>query len=130
MRMHMKRFLTTAAVLVFVGVALAGCGKTKKNASSSTTAGGGSGTTLTLVATNFQFDKSTLTATAGDTVTFVIKNEASGTEHNLTIADLKVNTDAKAGTTEHATVKNLKAGTYQYHCEYHPSQMNGTLTVS
>ena len=128
--MRMNRFLTTAAVVALAGVSLAGCGGNNDKKASTTTTAAASGTTLTLVATNFQFDKTTLTATAGDDVTFVIKNEATGTEHNLTIEDLKVNKDVEAGKSAQQSVTALKAGTYQYHCEYHPSQMTGTLTVS
>ncbi|HVT78760.1 MAG TPA: cupredoxin domain-containing protein [Acidimicrobiales bacterium] len=125
----MRRILSTAAALVFTGVALAGCGSTSKSEDSAATTAAKSGTTLTLVAKNIAFDQSTLSATAGDSVTFVIKNE-DNTEHNLTIADLKVDKDAEAGKSAKQTVTNLKPGTYQYHCEYHPTQMNGTLTVS
>ena len=134
--MPMKRFLTTAAVVALAGVAFAGCGGNDKKDTASgsgdttaTTAASG-GTTLTLVATNFKFDKTTLTATAGESVTFVVKNEADSTEHNLSIEDLKVNKDVEAGESAQQTVSDLKAGTYEYHCEYHPSQMTGTLTVS
>jgi plastocyanin len=137
MRMHMKRFLTTAAVVALAGVAFAGCGGNDKkdtaadsNDTTATTAPSAGGTTLTLVATNFKFDKTALTATAGDSVTFVVKNEADSTEHNLSIEDLKVDKDVEAGESAQQTVSDLKAGTYEYHCEYHPSQMTGTLTVS
>ena len=134
----MKRFLTSAAVVAFAGLVLAGCGgdddskdsATTTEASSVTTApSGDAGTTLTLVAANIKFDKTALTATAGSTVTFVIKNEDS-TEHNLSIEDLEVDKDAEAGESAQQTVSDLKAGTYEYHCEYHPSAMTGTLTVS
>jgi plastocyanin len=128
--MRMKKFLTSVAVVAFAGVVLAGCGGNSNKKDSSPTTGAGSGTTLSLVATDFKFDKTTLTATAGDTVTFTVKNDAASTEHNLTLEDLKVNKDVKAGKSASQTVKDLKAGTYQYHCEYHPSQMTGTLTVS
>jgi plastocyanin len=87
--MRMKRLLTTGAVFALAGVVFAGCGgnDSKKDAATTTP----SGTKLTLVATNFKFDKTDLTATAGDDVTFVVKIEADSTEHILTIEDLKVN---------------------------------------
>jgi len=125
--MRMKRFLTTAAVVAVAGLALAGCGGNDSN--DKTPAAKSAGTTLTLVAKNISFDKTDLTATAGDSVTFVIKNEDT-VEHNLTIKDLNVDKDAEKGESAKQTVSDLKAGTYEYHCEYHPTQMKGTLTVS
>ena len=49
-------------------------------------------------------------------------------EHNFTVEGQSVSKDAEAG--ESASVKvDLPAGTYQFHCKYHPTQMKGTLTV-
>jgi plastocyanin len=125
----MKRILTSAAVVVFAGIALAGCGGDDDGDSKAADNGGNAATTLTLVATDIQFDKTELTATAGEPVKFVIKNESDSTEHNLTIEDLDVDKDAEAGESAEQTV-TPDAGTYEYHCEYHPSAMKGTLTVS
>jgi plastocyanin len=125
----MKRFLTTAAVVAVAGLVLAGCGGNDDKKESSPTTAASGGTTLTLVAKNITFDKTDLTATAGDTVTFVIKNEDT-VEHNLSIEDLKVDKDAEKGESAQQSVSDLKAGTYEYHCEYHPDAMKGTLTVS
>ena len=127
----MKRFLITAAIVVLGAGIMSACGKDNKTTSSgatTTAAATASGDTITIVATNFQFDKTTLTATAGQPVTFKITNNGS-VDHNLTIADLKVNTDVKPGKSADKTVTPA-AGTYEYHCEYHPTQMKGTLTVS
>jgi plastocyanin len=133
----MKRILTTAAVVLFAGTSLAACGGddngNNNNAAKgdkTTTSASRAPLTLTLVATNFKFDQATLTATAGDPVTFVIKNDADSTEHNLTIEDLAVNEDAEAGESATKTVESPAAGTYEYFCEYHPTQMKGVLTVS
>jgi plastocyanin len=112
---------------------MSGCGSNDNkneatpNGKPSTTAAG-AGTTLTLVATNFKFDQTALSAPADKPVTLVIKNEGN-VEHNLTIEKLQVNKDAEAGKSAQQTVTPA-AGTYQYHCEYHPTQMTGTLTVS
>ena len=125
----MKRFLTSALVVALAGLALAGCGSKDDKKASTTTTEAAMATTLTLVATDFQFDQATLTATAGEPVTFVIKNESASIEHNLTIKDLHVDKDAEAGESAKQTVTPA-AGTYEYHCEYHPDKMKGTLTVS
>ena len=88
-----------------------------------------SGATLTLVAKDFKFDKSTLTATAGQPVTFVLDNGDTA-KHNLTVTNLDVDEDADGGEKATKTVDAPAAGTYEYFCEYHPATMKGTLTVS
>src|SRR5260221_7171875 len=80
----MKRILTTIAVVALAGSVSAACKSNSSNKSASnTTTTAVAGTTLTLVATNFQFDKTALSATAGQPVTLVIKNEGT-VPHNLT----------------------------------------------
>jgi len=127
-----------AAVLVFSAGFMSACGDddddTDADDTSATTAAlsdtteASSDNTITLIATNFAFDKTTLTATAGQEVTFTITNNGSVT-HNLTIADLEIDKDAEPGASGEQTV-TPDAGTYPYFCEYHPSGMKGTLTVS
>ena len=58
-----------------------------------------------------------------------VKFTNSGTvEHNFTVEGKGISKDAEAGSS--ATIKvDLPAGTYQFHCKYHPTQMKGTLTV-
>jgi plastocyanin len=59
--------------------------------------------------------------------TKLVWTNKSDTEHNVTITKgMKVNEDFKAGKTVFVTF--AKAGTYHYHCEYHP-YMTGVITV-
>jgi plastocyanin len=140
----MRRILTVAALLLIVTGSMAACGKTKSKTTTTTTAASSSVTTaasssvttaaaggaaLDIVATNFQFDKTALSAASGKAVTFTITNNGT-VAHNLTIPELKINTDVQPGKTATATATPTKAGTFEYHCEYHPTQMKGTLTVS
>jgi len=109
----------------------AACGSDKKDDASSgatATTAASTGTEILLTAKNTTFDVATLTASAGKKVTFTLKNQDS-IEHNLTIEKLNVNKDVEGGESGSATATPA-AGTYEYHCEYHPTQMKGTLTVS
>lgn len=127
-----------AAVLISAGGLFAGCGSDDKTSNATTddtasngavtTAGDAGGTTITVIAKDISFDQTTLTAKAGEAVKFTIKNEGK-VEHNLTIEDLKVDKDVKGGESASQTVTPT-AGTYEYHCHYHPDAMKGTLTVS
>ena len=130
--MRTRRVFTIAAVLVFAAGFFAACGddnKDKKDSSSETTAASTSAATVTITAgPGIQFDTDQLSATAGKAVTFKIVNNGT-VEHNLTIKDLKVDKDAEVGESAEQTVTPA-AGTYEFHCEYHPSAMKGTLTVS
>jgi cytochrome c oxidase subunit 2 len=110
------------AGVVLVGLGLSGCG------SSDGPAAGGSGNQVPVHVKGYSFDPAQLQLKAGQTVTFVVDN-ADPVEHNLTIDGLKVNQDVSGGKT--AKVKaELAAGTYAFHCEYHPKQMTGTVTVT
>ena len=79
-----------------------------------------------LGAHDFGFDPAKLTLKSG-AATITITNSGSA-EHNLTIDGLKVNKDVPAGKTASVNL-TAKAGTYPFHCEYHPTQMKGVVTV-
>lgn len=66
-----------------------------------------------------------ITVAKGTTVTWTNKTDV---EHNVsdTQNGMKVNKDIKQGKTVSFTF--TKAGTYKYHCEYHP-YMKGTVVV-
>ena len=125
----MRRLLSVSAVFVLAGT-LTACG------SSSSSKSGGAATTSAPAAAagpvtqlgvhDFAFDPAAMNLKAG-TATITITNSGSA-EHNLTIEGLKVNKDVKPGTTVSVNLP-AKPGTYKFHCEYHPTQMNGTITV-
>jgi plastocyanin len=132
---------------VLVGVlalAAAGCGGGSDNgggsasAATTTTAaaetttaggGGGGGTEIQLVASNFKFDKTSLDMQAGSQVKVEIRNQGQA-EHNFTFTEAGANQDVEAGEDATATFTAPAAGSYQFFCKYHPSQMKGAVTVT
>jgi plastocyanin len=124
-----QRRLAIATIALSATLVVAGCGSDKKSDDAGTAdSGGAAAKTVDIKAANFSFTPSAVELKAGDKVTFSVTN-GDTVEHNLTIEDLKVDTDVEAGKT--ATVSATpKAGTYQYHCEYHPQKMTGTITVT
>jgi len=47
-----------------------------------------------------------------------------------TVRTFRVSAPANRAQLLRLKAKGLKAGSYQYHCEYHPDQMKGTITVT
>lgn len=138
----MRRVVIVPALLLAAG-ALAACGSSSSSSGSGSSGGGaygggssktststaaatGGGATIALGAKDFAFTPTTLTVpSGGGTVKFT---NSGSVEHNFTVDGQSVSKDAEAG--ESATVKvDLPAGTYKFHCKYHPTQMKGTLTV-
>ena len=83
-----------------------------------------------------KFDKEKLSAAAG-TVTIAFDNQDSGIPHNISVhegADAKGKTlgktDLETGPVTQELKLDLKAGSYYYQCDVHPTTMKGTLTVS
>lgn len=130
-------------VLLMAGgvIALAACGSSGGSSSSGGGAYGGGGrsssSTATKAATkggpvtditarDFAFTPDAPNL-AADGATIHVANEGS-VKHNLTIEGLKVNKDLPPGSSFDVNV-NAKPGTYQFHCEYHPTTMKGTITV-
>ena len=121
------------AVVVAAG-ALAACGSSSSSSGSgvyskpTSTPSSAAGDGPTVTAKDFSFSPTTLDLTAGKTVTISAINDGAA-KHNLTIEKLKVNVDLPPGSTKTAVVEGAKPGTYEFHCEYHPTQMKGTVTV-
>ena len=84
---------------------------------------------VVITAKNIKYSPTTITLKKGQKVTFSVKN-MDKIKHNLNIKGLKVNTDVPGTKTGIATLTPNVAGTYEFHCEYHPQQMKGTITVS
>jgi plastocyanin len=135
-----RRVVIVPAVLL-AAAALGACGSSSSSGSGSSRYGGGSskststtaaattgsGASIGLSARDFAFTPTALTVPAGGGT---VKFTNTGTvEHNFTIDGQSVSKDAEAG--DSASVKvDLPAGSYKFHCKYHPTQMKGTVSVS
>ena len=98
------------------------------------------GTTIQVVAHNIAFDKPCYAAPANTAFTIDFNNQDAGTQHNVEIfTDQSATTrlGGATGPTDTITgpattaykVPALKAGTYFFRCDIHPTQMNGTFVV-
>ena len=95
-------------------------------------------TQVNLVAENVKFDKSTITAKAGEPVSITFDNKDAGVLHNVSVyTDRSAKTaifkgDLTTGPAE--TVYTFDApstpGTYYFHCDVHPDTMFGQFVVN
>jgi plastocyanin len=132
-----------AGVALLVG--LTACGSDDKSSSGATSrattpAGGATNaatgetgaTSVQVVAKDFSFDPDSFTVAAGKDVTITLNNQGSAT-HTLTVYKDEAFTEPVAG----ADTKNVSgaskgeftttfaAGEYYFHCQRHPTQMQG-----
>jgi nitrosocyanin len=127
--------MTAVLIIATAGLVLAGCGggggNKKAEANGAASSGTSGGATVNLVAKDFQFEPTTITATAGKPVTVTIKNEGQA-EHNFSIESLKVDKDIEKGESQTVTFTPTQSGQVQFFCEYHKNShgMVGTLNVS
>ena len=122
----MRRSLTLVAVgALFLGACSSSSSSPTVTPPGSTGGGGGSGSTLSLTAMDFAYSPTALTAKAG-TVDVTITNSGSHL-HSFTLDDGSVSQDIAPGTTQTVTL-NL-TGSVAFHCQYHPTQMMGSITV-
>lgn len=94
-----------------------------------------SGTTVTVVADKTAFSTDCLAAPAGQPFTISFENK-DAQAHSIAILESHQATDVlfrseivPGPKTMTFDVPALKAGTYAFHCEVHPSQMSGTFVV-
>ena len=100
------------------------------------TASAGGSITIKASGSTLKFDTNTLSAAAG-AVTIVFDNQDGGIPHNISVhegSDAKGTTlgktDLETGPVKQELKLNLKAGSYYFQCDVHPTTMKGTLTVS
>ena len=91
--------------------------------------GGGNGgqESVTLTAADFKFDTETLSVASGGSIDLVNEDDA---EHNLTAEDAGLDEDVDPGSSVTIDLGEVEPGTYDFHCEYHPDSMTGTLEVT
>lgn len=126
-----SKALPLAVAALATAVALAGCGSSSKKTSTA------ANTTPTTAATNkvatgpalgiagFAYQPEPLTVAAGATVTTTDSDKAAHTVTSDTAGLFDANVEKGTPVTFTAPAK---AGTYKYHCAYHPN-MHGTLIV-
>ncbi len=100
------------------------------------TASAGGSITIKASGSTLKFDTNTLSAAAG-AVTIVFDNQDSGIPHNISVhegSDAKGptlgKTDLETGPVKQELKLDLKAGSYYFQCDVHPTTMKGALTVS
>src|SRR3954451_21011378 len=109
----------SVAVLV-LGACGSSSGSKAGGSTKTTTPPAASGPTTTITAKDFAFTPTAIQLGAGGN-TLKVTNSGSA-KHNLPVEGLKVNKDLPPGSTQTVSV-TAKAGTYQFHCEYPPTQM-------
>ena len=92
-------------------------------------AGGGADNELKLVAKGIKFDKTSFDLKSGSSYTVEVTNQ-DGVEHNFTFEAANANQDVEANEDAKVTFTAPAAGSYEFHCKYHPAAMKGTITVT
>jgi plastocyanin len=135
--------LVTAALVGVLALAAAGCGGGDEGggtanattaapgttAAATTTSGGGGENELKLTAQGTAWDSTTLDLKAGSSYTLEVTNRDS-IEHNFTFGAANADQDVEGGEDARITFTAPAAGSYEFHCKYHPAAMKGTVTVT
>jgi plastocyanin len=138
------RLTLVFALLGVIALVAAGCGgddegsggggatTTGAAAAATTTTGaaaGGGEQEIKLVAKGTKWDTTSLELLAGAEYTVEVDNQDS-IEHNFTFAEADAEKDVEGGEDVKVTFTAPAAGSYEFHCEYHPTAMKGTVTVT
>lgn len=93
-------------------------------------------TSLTVIGKNISFDRTSLTASPGKVVV-TFDNQDPQTVHNFHLfrgdspsGESLGMTELKQGPNRQTLSLDLAPGTYFFHCDVHPDQMKGILTVT
>ena len=121
----MRRPTALAAALLLAG-SLGACGSGDDGEEDAGT--GGDAFTRVVQAADFSFDPAEVEVESGRAVTLQIDNSGE-VRHSLTIEGLDVDVEAGPGESGRARI-TPEPGTYPFQCKYHPSRMQGTLTVT
>jgi plastocyanin len=122
-----KHLLIGITVVALLGAACGGDDNGGSTDAATEDTGGGGGGSVTLTAADIAFDPTDLSAAAGDTIEFVNEDD---TEHNFTAEDAGINEDVDPSSSTTIDLTDVKPGTYDFLCEYHPDDMTGTLEVT
>jgi plastocyanin len=117
------RFARVLAGLMLVAVVAFGCGDEGDDT------GAAVQNTLNVEAFDFYFEPTTLSVDVGAEVTIDFTNSGS-VVHSWTSTDLDAEVEAGAGEESSLTfVAPAEPGSYDYFCEYHPDEMQGTISI-
>jgi plastocyanin len=94
-----------------------------------TTAAAGGDNEIKLAASGFKFDKTSLDLKSGSSYTVEVTNGDSA-EHSFTFEAASVDQDVEGNEDATVTFTAPAAGSYEFHCKYHPATMKGTVTVT
>jgi len=135
---RVRRRPVSFPLLISAGLVVIGAGVVALNLTSTASPAGPTGVTVSLVAQNTAFQPTTLTFPAGAHVTVNFDNKDAQTTHNFVLfggpdassAALFTGTIITGPATTQYTFTAPGPGTYFFHCEVHPQQMTGTVTVT
>jgi plastocyanin len=126
----------SAALLVVGLLVLAGCSDEDKPTNERNAAAGTPSTSYTEKITDNKFSITSMTVPADQQVTVTVENDGAAI-HNWHMLDVKGVQGEEitaplltTGKSDAVTFTIATPGTYHFHCDTHPQEMQGTLTVT